>query len=102
MLFDGEDIVICHGVVDLRKGAGGLLALVTNARPRAWYLFSNRSRSLVKAVQMDGRGLWLVTRRIDQGVFKWLEKAEGASTISVRDASMICDGESLRQRFPRT
>ena len=94
--------MICHGVVDLRKGAGGLLALVTSVRPGAWYLFSNRSRSLVKAVQMDGRGLSLVTRRIAQGAFQWLEKAAGASVISVRDASMICDGESLKQRFSRT
>ena len=102
MHFDGDDIVICHGVVDLRKGAGGLHALVRDPRPGAWYLFSNRSRSLKKAVQMDRRGLWLVTRRLDQGIFRWLEKAEGASTISVRDASMICDGESLKRRFPDT
>jgi hypothetical protein len=28
MLFEGAKVILCHGVVDLRKGAVGLLGLI--------------------------------------------------------------------------
>lgn len=99
MQFEGKEVVICHGVVDLRKGALGLMALVTDAELGKWYLFSNRSRSLIKCVLTDKQGVWLSTRRLNQGHFHWLEKATGVSTISVKDASVLCNGGTIKKRF---
>ena len=82
MHFEGEEVVICHGVVDLRKGAPGLMAMVKHIERGKWYLFSNRSRSLIKGVFVDRQGVWLSTRRLNRGDFRWLEKAEGVSTIT--------------------
>ncbi len=33
MLFEGDKVILCHGVVDLRKGAIGLLSLVPEPEP---------------------------------------------------------------------
>lgn len=70
MYFESEEVIICHGVVDLRKGAPGLLALVKPIERGKWYLFSNRSRSLIKGVLVDKQGVWLSTRRLNQGGFR--------------------------------
>ena len=99
MHFEGEEVVICHGVVDLRKGASGLLALIKDVEPGKWYLFSNRSRSLIKCVFRDRQGVWLSTRRLHQGSFRWLEKADGVSTIPVQDAAALCDGGVIKKQF---
>ena len=99
MQFDGDRVIVYHGVVDLRKGAQGLMALVQNPERGTWYLFSNRSRSLVKCVQQDRHGVWLAARRLEQGCFRWLEKAQGASTITLNEAELMCDGQPIKKRF---
>ena len=38
MLFEGSKVILCHGVVDLRKGAAGLMSLVAEPEPGTWYL----------------------------------------------------------------
>ena len=48
MQFEDSKVVLFHGVVDLRKGAAGLVALVDDSEPHTWYLFSNRSRTLIE------------------------------------------------------
>ena len=47
------------GVVDLRKGAPGLSALVGKPDEDALYLFSNRRRSLLKFLSVDKVGTWV-------------------------------------------
>ena len=42
MLLEGDKVILCHGVVDLRKGAAGLLGLMPHPKRGTWYLFSNR------------------------------------------------------------
>ena len=56
MQFKDSKVVLFHGVVDLRKGAAGLVALVDDPEPHTWYLFSNRSRTLMKCVRLDRSG----------------------------------------------
>jgi hypothetical protein len=53
MQFDQSKVILFHGVVDLRKGAAGLVALVDDPQPGTWYLFSNHTRSLMKCVRLD-------------------------------------------------
>ena len=40
MQFEDSKVILFHGVLDLRKGAAGLLALVDDPEPHTWYLFS--------------------------------------------------------------
>jgi len=97
MLFGEKPVVLCHGVADLRKGASGLLSLLEIYEEDVWYLFSNRARSLVKAVRVDSKGTWLLTRRLNQGHFRWPERATGSSPLSVRSAEELCAGERLKR-----
>ena len=98
MRFEGDRVILCHGVVDLRKGAAGLLALVEAPEVGAWYLFSNRRRTLIKCVKTDGRGNWVASRRLGRGHFHWIERAAGSSAIDVRDAEAVCNGDPIKRR----
>jgi hypothetical protein len=97
MVFGDKKVVLCHGVADLRKGAAGLLTLLEVYELDVWYLFSNRTRSLVKGVCLNATGTWLVTCRLKQGSFQWPERACGSSLISATIAEEICAGERLKR-----
>lgn len=90
-------MILCHGVVDLRKGAAGLLSLVPEPERGTWYLFSNRSRGLIKCVRTDGVGCWVATRRLNRGHFQWIERAAGSTAITVSDADTICMGSRIKR-----
>lgn len=59
--------------VDLRKGQTGLLGLVESrgkdATDGVLYLFSNRSRSLVKGLYWDRTGYVVIAKRLERGKF---------------------------------
>ena len=93
MQFDKSKVVLFHGVVDLRKGAAGLVALVDDPRPGTWYLFSNRSRSLMKCVRLDRSGVWMGSRRLKQGHYRWVERSRGTSVLSAGAAVERCEGK---------
>lgn len=97
--FEGRKVILLHGVVDLRKGAVGILALVPEVEENAWYMCSNRSRQLVKMVMRDKAGLWLAVRRLDRGQFSWLEMACGSSVIEPKDAEAICNGGAVNSSW---
>ena len=97
MLFEGDKVILCHGVVDLRKGAAGLLSLISAPEPGTWYLFSNRTRRLIKCVRTDGTGSWMASRRLKQGHFHWIERAAGATAIRIDDADAICRGDKIKR-----
>ena len=93
MQFDQSKVILFHGVVDLRKGAAGLLALVDDPQPRTWYLFSNRTRSLIKCVRLDRSGVWMGSRRLKQGHYRWVERSRGASVLSSEAVEDLCEGK---------
>ena len=96
MLFEGEKVILFHGVVDLRKGVTGLLSLLDQPEPGTWYLFSNRRRGLIKCLRVDTTGNWLVSRRLKRGHFQWIERATASSCISSVDADLICSGGRVK------
>jgi len=82
MQFENSKVILFHGVVDLRNGGAGLMALVDDPQPGTWYLFSNRTRSLLKCVRLDRSGLWMGARRLKQGHYRWVERSRGTSILS--------------------
>lgn len=63
--------------LDMRAGMDTLLAQVVcvfgEAQPHHAYLFSNRRGTRLKVLVHDGFGVWLASRRLNQGRFHWTE-----------------------------
>lgn len=88
---------------DMRKGFEGLCALVTerleeDLRSGALFVFGNRRRTRLKILYFDGTGLWLMTKRLEEGTFSWPKGAEGAPKLRLAPEAfaMLTDGVDLR------
>jgi len=94
---------------DMRKGFEGLLAIVgerlgEDVRQGALFVFTNRRHTRLKILYFDGSGLWLLTKRLEQGTFAWPRSAE-AGKVKMRLApeafAMLSDGVDMRRATMR-
>jgi len=71
--------------VDMRAGTDTLLARIVvvfgAAHPQHAYLFANARGTRMKVLVHDGIGVWLASRRLDQGRFTW-PKEGGTVSLS--------------------
>lgn len=89
---------------DMRKGFNGLHALVTERlqeepRQGSLYVFCNRRRTRLKILFWDGTGLWVCTKRLEEGTFSWPKSAAGSATklrLTPEALAMLTDGVDLR------
>lgn len=89
---------------DMRKGFEGLYALVgerlrEEVRSGALFVFTNKRHTRLKVLYFDGTGLWLMTKRLEEGTFAWPKLAEiGAPKLFLRPEAfaMLTDGIDLR------
>lgn len=86
--------------IDMRKGFEGLYAAVSDklkadVKSGAIFAFTNKRRTRLKLIYWDKTGLWLMTKRLEQGSFSWPRSAEdGATRMSLEPAAfaMLTDG----------
>ena len=89
---------------DMRKGMEGLHALVgerlrEDVRGGALFVFINKRHTRLKVLYFDGTGLWLATKRLEEGTFAWPKGDEaGAAKLALRPEAfaMLTDGIDLR------
>lgn len=89
---------------DMRKGFEGLHALVVerlreDVRGGALFVFTNKRHTRLKVLYFDGTGLWLMTKRLEEGTFGWPKMEEiGAAKLALRPEAfaMLTDGIDLR------
>ena len=89
---------------DLRKGFNGLHALVTerlgeDPRAGALFMFINRRHTRIKILCWDGTGLWVLTKRLEEGTFSWPKHLEPQTTklsLTPQALAMLTDGVDLR------
>jgi transposase len=89
---------------DMRKGFNGLHGLVTeqlgeDPRQGTLFLFSNRRHTRLKILFWDGTGLWVLSKRLEQGTFSWPRDLEPQTTklsLTPQALAMLTDGVDLR------
>jgi transposase len=93
--------------VDMRKGFDGLYGLVRGRLGQDplsghLFLFTNRSRTRLKALVWDGTGLWVCAKRLEKGRFGWPQTKESESvTMRAEELSMRLSGIDLSHAHPR-
>ena len=101
-------IYVAVEAVDMRKGFEGLYGLVRDQLgqdPLSGYLFlfSNRTRTRLKALAWDGSGLWVCAKRLEKGRFHWPAASEQQRSVTMRseELAMLVNGLDLKQARPR-
>lgn len=101
-------VYLAAGVTDIRKSFDGLHGLVRDRLamdPLSGHLFCfcNRRRTRLKLIYFDGSGLWVATKRLERGCFRWPE-IEGAATsvrLGPEEWALLVGGLDLRATKPR-
>jgi transposase len=83
--------------VDFRKGMDGLAALVKEQLridpfSGAIYVFRAKRADRVKLVFWDGTGLVLVSKRLEEGRFRWPRIEDGVMRLSPAQMTSLIEG----------
>jgi transposase len=89
---------------DMRKSFNGLYALAegtlkVDPKSGALFVFCNKRRNRIKILYFDGTGLWVMSKRLEQGTFSWPKSSEaGRAKLSLTPEAfaMLTDGIDLR------
>jgi transposase len=97
-------IYLATGATDMRKGFEGLHGLVRDrllCEPRSGhvFLFCNARRNRLKLMFWDGSGLWVCSKRLEKGCFRWPQPDAGQSKVvlSHEELSLLLSGIDLKQ-----
>jgi transposase len=105
LTFSGSlKILVAVEPCDMRKGFNGLHAITSerlgeDPRRGALFVFTNRRHNRIKILYFDGTGLWVMTKRLEQGTFSWPKCVEpGTLKLSIRPEAlaMLTDGVDLK------
>jgi transposase len=95
--WDNIEIFIKPGPTDMRKQIQSLAMYVANemkGNPLSGnlYVFSGRSRKMIKALYWDRNGFCLWQKRLETDTFPWPRDAEEARKITGEQLNMLLDG----------
>jgi transposase len=97
-------IYLAAGTTDMRKGFEGLYGLVRDrllCEPLSGHIFvfANAGRNRLKLLFWDGSGLWVCSKRLEKGRFRWPEAASGAAKVKLshEELTLLLGGIDLTQ-----
>jgi transposase len=100
-------IYIAVEAIDMRKGFEGLHGLVRDRLGQDplsghLFLFTNKTKTRLKALVWDGSGLWVCAKRLEKGRFRWPE-TEGVRSVTMRaeELAMLVNGLDLKHTQQR-
>ena len=100
-------IYVAVEAVDMRKGFEGLYGLVRDQLEQDplsghLFLFTNKTKTRLKALVWDGSGLWVCGKRLEKGRFRWPE-AEGKHSVTMRpeELAMLVNGLDVKHTRQR-
>ena len=81
---------------DMRKGFEGLYALASerlaeDVRSGALFVFTNKRHTRLKMLYFDGTGLWLMTKRLEEGTIFMVAEHRGRTGEVEADAGSLGD-----------
>ena len=89
--FSGSTTVyLACGVTDLRKSYTGLAAIIKlkfhlDPYSRCMFAFCNRRRTLIKILQWDGSGFWILMKRLDRDSFHWPATPDELRKVTLKE-----------------
>jgi transposase len=99
----GLKVCLAAQPTDLRRGFEGLALLVRGAlkedeRSSQIFVFTNKRRDRIRLLYWDGSGLWLMTKKLEEGNFSWPKIPEGAAKVALRAEAleMLLSGIDLK------
>ena len=101
----GLKVFVALDACDMRKGFNRLYALIIerlgeDPRSGALFVFSNRRRTRLKVLYWDGTGLWVMTKRLEEGTFAWPQKRGAGCFRTQAHSGSLCDAHR-RHRLTR-
>jgi transposase len=99
-------IYIAVEAIDMRKGFEGLHGLVRDHLGQDplsghLFLFTNKTKTRLKALVWDGSGLWVCAKRLEKGRFRWPEANTRSVTMRGEELAMLVNGLDLKQAVAR-
>ena len=105
-------VLVATRPIDFRKGMDGLAAVVREslgADPFSGvvYVFRAKRADRVKLLLWDGTGLVLVSKRLEQGTFRWPAISEGVMRLTASQLAALVEGldwtrvRAVRVRAPQ-
>lgn len=102
-------IFIALDPCDMRAGINTLHGLVADrlqedAKSGSLFVFTNKRRCLLKILYWDGSGLWMMTKRLEEGTFFWPRAAEEGQTkllLKAEAFALLTDGIDMHGAKPR-
>lgn len=81
----GLRVCLAMKPADLRRSFDGLATLVReelkeNECSSQIFVFTNKRRNRIRLLYWDGTGLWLMTKRLEEGCFSWPKVPEEDAT----------------------
>jgi len=101
-------VYVAVEAVDMRKGFEGLFGLVRDQLchdPLSGhlFLFTNKTKTRLKALVWDGSGLWVCAKRLEKGRFRWPEAKPQQHAVTMRseELAMLVNGLDVKQTRQR-
>ena len=103
----GVRVLVATKPVDFRKGMDGLAALAMEKLAQDPYsgtvlVFRAKRADRVKLLVWDGTGLVLISKRLEQGAFRWPPIVDGLMRLSPAQLAALVEGlDWSRVHVPR-